>query len=199
MTPATDTNAAGLAVVATGPSGVGKSTILSEVRKRMECEFSISATTRQPRGGETDGVDYYFLSKQEFMEKVESGDMLEWAQVYGEYYGTPAGPVRQARARGKTIVMDVDVQGAEQIHESLPDALLLLIVPPDEDELEKRLRGRKTESEDKLQQRLSRARSELARARESGIFDAEIVNDRLEQAVLDTMEIIRHRSQQTDD
>ncbi|MFW5839680.1 MAG: guanylate kinase, partial [Planctomycetota bacterium] len=144
MTPATDTNAAGLAVVATGPSGVGKTTILSEVRKRMECEFSISATTRQPRGGETDGVDYYFLSKQEFMEKVESGDMLEWAQVYGEYYGTPAGPVRQARARGKTIVMDVDVQGAEQIHESLPDALLLLIVPPDEDELEKRLRGRKT-------------------------------------------------------
>jgi guanylate kinase len=188
-----------LAVVVTGPSGVGKSSILAKVREQTGADFSISATTRPPRGAEQNGREYYFLDRAGFEKKVAAGDMLEWAEVYGEYYGTPAEPVREALAKGRTIVMDVDVQGAEQIHETLPQALLILIVPPDEDELERRLRGRKTESEEKLQQRLSKACREMAQARASGIFDVEIVNDELDRAVRETIETIRNRSQTSDD
>jgi guanylate kinase len=184
---------AGLAVVVTGPSGVGKSSILRRVVEQLDAVFSTSATTRPARPGEQDGQDYFFLDRRTFQDKVQSGQMLEWAEVYGEYYGTPAEPVRRAVEDGKIVVMDVDFQGAAQLHEKLPQALLLLIVPPDEAELQRRLRGRKTETEEKLQDRLGKARREMAQARESGIFDAEIVNDRLERAVAETIDTIQER------
>jgi guanylate kinase len=184
---------AGLAVVVTGPSGVGKSSILRRVVEQLDAVFSTSATTRPARPGEQDGQDYFFLDRRTFQDKVQSGQMLEWAEVYGEYYGTPAEPVRRAVEDGKIVVMDVDFQGAAQLHEKLPQALLLLIVPPDEAELQRRLRGRKTETEEKLQDRLGKARREMAQARDSGIFDAEIVNDRLERAVAETIQTIQER------
>ncbi len=184
---------AGLAVVVTGPSGVGKSSILRRVVEQLDAVFSTSATTRSARAGEQDGEEYFFLDRKTFQDKVRTGQMLEWAEVYGEYYGTPAEPVRRAVQDGKIVVMDVDFQGAAQLHEKLPQALLLLIVPPDEAELERRLRGRKTETEEKLQDRLGKARCEMAQARESGIFDAEIVNDRLDRAAAETIDIIQER------
>ena len=188
----------GRAVVVTGPSGVGKSTILSRVREKTGAAFSISATTRAPRGSEVDGTDYYFLDRDAFRRRIDRGEMLEWAEVYGELYGTPAGPVRDAVDAGRTIVMDVDFQGARQLHDKLPEALFLLIVPPSDAELERRLRGRRTETEDKLQKRLSRARGELAEARASGVFDREIVNDDLSRAVEEVIEAIRIQEPDTE-
>jgi guanylate kinase len=167
--------------VIAGPSGVGKGTIVRRLVQRLpRLRVSVSATTRPPRPAERDGVDYRFVSDEEFSRLIADGELLEWAEVFGHRYGTPAGPVREALARGEDVVLEIDVQGAFQVRERDPSAVLVLIEPPSMAELERRLRERGTEDEARLAERLATAERELA---ERAAFDHVIVNDELERAV----------------
>ncbi len=169
----------GLPLVICAPSGAGKSTLISMLRREFDLQFSISCTTRAPREGEQDGRDYFFIGKEDFEARREEGFFAEWAEVHGNYYGTPIGAVQQKLDEGCDIVFDIDVQGAAQLRLSLPLARFAFILPPSLEELERRLRLRGTESEASLQTRLSNARSEIMQCH---WFDALIVNDDLEEA-----------------
>jgi guanylate kinase len=182
--------ARGKLIVISGPSGVGKSTISREVRRRTGATFSVSATTRPPRSGEEDGQDYGFVSRLTFEGMIEAGELLEWAEVFGHLYGTPAGPVREAIDAGQTVVLEIDVQGGIQVHRKAPDARFILIVPPDREVLRRRLQGRGTESEAAVETRLRKAEKELQIARESGAYAHEVVNDDLERAIDDVVKIV---------
>ena len=178
----TDPN--GLLVVVSGPSGVGKTTITQALRRRFpEAEFSVSATTRPRTDKETAGVDYHFLTEVEFLERIEAGEFLEHVEYAGQRYGTLRGPVERIVERGGLMILDVDVRGGESVKNALPSALAMFILPPSEEELLRRLRDRKRESEEQIQKRFSAAKQEIARAKSSGAYDAMIVNDRLEEAV----------------
>lgn len=181
----------GKLVVVSGPSGVGKSTIVREVVKRTGAEFSVSATTRPARPGEVDGRDYYFVDRRRFDEMIDAGEFLEWAEVFGRKYGTPAEPVRMALAEGKVVLLDVDVQGGRQVHEKMPSATFVLIVPPSPIELASRLGGRGTEDADELQSRLANAAVEVEAAKACGAYDHVVVNDDLERAVRQVVDIVR--------
>jgi guanylate kinase len=180
----------GKLVVISGPSGAGKSTIAREVIRRTGAAFSVSATTRPPRKGEVDGRDYRFVDEGEFRRMVRDGELLEWAEVFGRLYGTPRRGVEEALEDGKTIVLDVDVQGGRQVYEKLPAATFVLIVPPDERTLAGRLRGRGTEDEGQLRRRLDEAAREVADARACRAYDYEVVNDELEKAIGRVVEIV---------
>lgn len=174
--------------VFTGPSGTGKGTILGQVLEQDKNVFlSVSATTRAPRGGEQDGVHYYFLTHEAFEEKIKQGAFLEYAQYVGNYYGTLEAPVDQQLAQGRDVVLEIEVQGAMQIHNKRPDAVMVFVAPPSMDELERRLRGRGTESDEKVQGRLQTARQEMGFANR---FDYIITNDRLEDAVADLLAVL---------
>ncbi len=170
----------GLALVICAPSGAGKTTLL----KRLTAEFprfaySVSCTTRAPRTGEVDGGDYHFISPEEFIRRREAGFFAEWAEVHGNLYGTPLDAVRSLLAEGRDVLFDIDVQGAAQLRETLPEAVTVFILPPSRKELERRLRGRGTESEDCIRRRLAAAAQEVAQAH---LFDHCIVNADLEHA-----------------
>lgn len=173
----------GRLIVITGPSGVGKSSIVSEVRRRCGAVFSVSATTRKPRPGERDGKDYLFIDRATFRTMVEAGEMLEWAEVFGECYGTPVQPVRQALAGGKKIILEIDVQGARQIARKAPDTTFILIAPPSIETLKSRLTGRGSETTRQIEKRLGEAESELRLAGESGIYRHKVINDDLDAAI----------------
>ena len=153
----------GLLVVLSGPSGVGKGTIRDLFIRRPELNltFSISMATRNKRAMETDGVDYYFVSKERFQEAIANDELLEWAEFVGNYYGTPLAEVERLRNLGKNVLLEIEVQGALQIKEKCPDALTIFIVPPSMDELERRIRGRRSEPEEIVQQRLNKASKEM--------------------------------------
>ncbi|MCY2924275.1 MAG: guanylate kinase [Planctomycetota bacterium] len=180
----------GKLVVITGPSGVGKSTIVREALARTGASFSVSATTRSPRPGEVEGVHYRFLDAEAFEKLVADGQMLEWANVFGQCYGTPAAPVREALAAGKTVILEIDVQGGLQVHARRPDGTFILIVPPNEAALAKRLAGRGTEAPDVMARRLAKAKDELIAASESGAYTHVVVNDDLEKAIARVVDII---------
>ena len=169
----------GLAVVVSGPSGSGKSTLCRIVRERTGGRFSVSATTRPPRPGEQDGVDYLFLSREAFEAMRQAGELLEYSEHFGNFYGTPRQQVEEAVAAGDIIVLDIDVNGANQVRQSMPAARLAFILPPSREELEARLRARGTEDEAALALRLERAAMEMAQADR---FDVQIVNDSLDRA-----------------
>jgi len=169
---------------------VGKTTIIHEVLQRTGVDFSVSATTRKKRPDETHGKDYLFVARDVFESMIDAGEMLEWAEVHGELYGTPGAAIAEALLDGETIVLDVDVQGAVQLHEKLPAASYILIMPPDGDVLEKRLRARGTESDEKITRRLAKATEEVRAAKDSGIFGSFVVNDDLETAVMEIVNII---------
>ncbi|NNF43826.1 MAG: guanylate kinase [Phycisphaerales bacterium] len=189
-TPATP----GLLVVISGPSGVGKTTIVRAVKDRLGGMFSVSATTRPRTEMERHGVDYYFLSEEEFVGMLERGELLEHAEVFGRHwYGTPRRPVVEALAAGRLVILEIDVQGALQVKQGAPDAFMVFIEPPDEETLLARLRARGRDDEDAIARRFAEARSEIALARESGRYDVFIVNDDLERAQRDTCARIAER------
>ncbi|NJL85090.1 MAG: guanylate kinase [Leptolyngbyaceae cyanobacterium SM1_1_3] len=171
----------GKLVVFTGPSGVGKGTLLQQLLERHpEIHLSISATTRQPRPGEAEGQHYYFVGQDTFKQMVAAGQLLEWAEFAGNYYGTPSEPVYQQIEAGRWVVLEIELEGARQIQQTYPEALRIFILPPSLAELEKRLRARSQDSEAAIARRLQRARIEVAAADE---FDIQIVNDSLDQAL----------------
>ena len=174
-------NKKGQLIVVSGPSGVGKGTVLKEyLNSRDGIAYSVSATTRQPRPGEVNGIHYYFLSREEFERTAAEGGMLEYASYNGNYYGTPKAPVEQQRNQGNDVVLEIEVQGALQVKKSCPDALLIFVAPPSFEELKNRLAGRQTEDAKTVENRLNIARQELMCA---GEYDYIIVNDTVEQAV----------------
>ena len=182
---------AGLArvFVITGPSGVGKGTLIRSLLERMpELELAVSATTRPPRPGERDGVDYHFLTDAEFDKRVLAGDFVEHASYAGRRYGTLRSELEERLARGAPVVLEIEVQGARQIRESMPEAVQLFIAPPSDEALRARLVGRGTDAPEDVEARLATAREEL-RAR--GEFGRVIVNDRLEDAVAELEELVR--------
>ncbi|WP_431971673.1 guanylate kinase [Nocardia sp. bgisy134] len=172
----------GRLVVLVGPSAVGKSTVVRCVRERLpELVFSVSATTRAPRPGEVDGLDYQFVSRERFDAMIEAGELLEWADIHGglQRSGTPAGPVREALDAGIPVLVEVDLEGARSVRRAMPDALLVFLAPPSWDELVSRLTSRGTESPEVIERRLQTARTELAACDE---FDIVIVNDEVTSA-----------------
>ena len=151
----------GLLFIISGPAGSGKGTIVKRVRELAEFDFSVSATTRAPRPGETEGVHYFFTDKEEFKRKIAAGEMLEHAEYVGNYYGTPKKPVDDALSAGKNIILDIDVQGALQVKTKMPEAVMIFVLPPDFETLMRRIRGRGTESEEIIAKRMEKARFEL--------------------------------------
>lgn len=180
-TQANDRQFRGKLIVLTGPSGVGKGTLVQVLLQRHpELYLSISATTRSPRPGEIHGQHYYFISRADFEKMISDGALLEWAEFADNYYGTPRLPVEQKIAEGKTILLEIELEGANQISASLPDALRIFILPPSFSILEQRLRDRAQDSEAAIVRRLQRAQIEMDAAKE---FDLQIVNDDLETAL----------------
>lgn len=180
----------GKAILFSAPSGCGKTTIINQLMRYFDCfDFSISATSRPPRGDEQDGKDYYFLSHDDFRQRVARGDFLEWEEVYaGTCYGTLKSEVERIWAEGKVIVFDVDVNGGCNIKRYFgKDALSIFVQPPSLEVLEQRLRGRGTDSEEAIAKRLARSAEELLKAPE---FDVTIVNDVLSQAVAEARRVI---------
>lgn len=170
-----------LLLVISAPSGAGKSTICRQLVDRIpNLVFSVSTTTRPPRKDETEGIDYHFVSESEFENMIEQEAFLEWAEVHNAYYGTSRQAVLDELEKGRDVILDIDVQGGEQIQKLYPEAAMIFIVPPSMDELERRLRNRNTESEAEIKQRLSNARHELQSIHN---YDFVVVNDTVEEAV----------------
>lgn len=164
-----------LVLVVSGPSGVGKDAVLNKMKEmKFPFHFIVTMTTRTKRAAEVDGTDYFFITHEEFEERLKCGGFLEWAKVYGNYYGVPKDQVKKALEDGKDVVIKVDVQGAATIRKLLPDAIFVFLVPPSMEELARRLRDRKTESESDLTLRIQKAREELECITE---FDYEVLND----------------------
>lgn len=175
-------------LVITGPSGVGKGTVVAQLlRTRPDLWLSVSATTRAPRPGETDGQHYRFLTVGAFDELVARGEMLEWARFAGNSYGTPADPVRQRLARGQSVILEIEVEGARQVRSALPGATQVFLTPPSMPELRRRLSERATEDEQQVARRLARAEEELAAASE---FDHVVVNDEVDAVVAVLLDLL---------
>lgn len=168
-------------IVFTGPSGVGKGTVVQKVREDLpEINFSISATTRTIRPGEKEGLNYFYKTREEFESLIRQDELLEWAEFVGNYYGTPKDFVEKLLSEGKDVLLEIEVQGALQIKEKYPDAIMIFLLPPSYEELENRLRNRATEDEETIQKRLGKAQEEMDKTKE---FKYYIVNDTVESAV----------------
>jgi len=176
-------NKSGQLVVLCGPAGVGKSTISRELAATMGMTYTMSATTRSKRPGDEKGKRYEFISKEEFFKRLDRDEFLEYAEVYGEYYGTPKAPVLADLTQGKDVLLEIDVQGALQVRYLYPDSLLFFILPPDEPTLIKRLKERGRDSEEEISRRFRLAKGEIYMARGSRAFDHIVINDTVERAV----------------
>lgn len=178
----------GRLIVISGPSGSGKTTIIRKLLEATDLEFSVSATTRAARPGEINGIDYYFLSEEEFKSLIAEGGLLEWAIYNDNYYGTPASPVENALSSGRDVLLDIELLGARQVRTHRPDALMVFVAPPSLDELEARLRGRGDTDESDIESRLRIARGQLEEAPE--LFDHIVVNEEVDRAVEQIVSLI---------
>ena len=177
-------------LVLSGPSAVGKSTVVRHLREQVpDLFFSVSATTRAPRPGEVDGVDYHFVSPQRFQQLIDGGAMLEWAEIHGGLHrsGTLAAPVRAAASAGQPVLIEVDLAGARAVKKAMPDALTVFLAPPDRATLRQRLAGRGTESAEVMARRLATADAELSA---QGEFDVVVVNSRLDSACAELVSLL---------
>ena len=172
----------GLLIVLSGPSGVGKGTVRAAIFSKGEQKFvySISATTRLPRTGETDGIDYFFKTREEFEQMIQNKQLLEYAEYVGNYYGTPLEYVENTLAKGKDVFLEIDVQGAIQVRELMPDGVFIFLTPPDLNELESRIVNRGTDSDEVIAKRMKTAREELELMK---YYDYSVVNDTVDNAV----------------
>ncbi len=178
----------GLLIVVSGPSGTGKGTVCKALlAAHPEIAYSVSATTRSPRDGEADGVNYYFTSKESFEKMIAGGELLEWAQVYGNYYGTPLKKIQEKLAAGQDMLLEIDTQGAMAVKKQVPEGLYIYLVPPSLAELEKRIRGRGTETEESIARRLGAAATELEIGKH---YTYMVVNDAVDKAVADIAAIL---------
>ena len=169
-------------IILSAPSGTGKTTILKKVMPELgPISFSISHTTRSPRTGEQNGVDYHFVNKDEFLRLKDQGDFIEWAEVHGNYYGTSMPSILQLQAKGQDVVLDIDIQGARQVRTKLPKASSIFIIPPSWEEQEKRLRGRGTDDDETIKLRLNNAKEELS---DIDLYDYVVVNDTIDEAAM---------------
>ncbi|MDA3971846.1 MAG: guanylate kinase [Desulfobulbaceae bacterium] len=167
-------------IILSAPSGTGKTTILRKIMPELgHISFSISHTTRKARVGEKNGVDYHFVDQEEFLRLKEQGEFIEWAEVHGNYYGTSVLSVVQLQEQGQDVVLDIDIQGARQVREKLPEASSIFIIPPSWEEQEKRLRGRGTDDETTIHLRLTNAKAEL---KDIDLYDFVVVNDTIDDA-----------------
>lgn len=185
----------GLLILISGPSGTGKGTVCDLLRqKHPEISYSISATTRQPRPGEQDGVNYYFYTKEKFREMIDQGQLLEWAEVYGNFYGTPKQKVLDRLEAGEDILLEIDTKGALNVMKVMPEGLFIFLLPPSLEELAARLKGRGTETEESLHRRLGAAVDEIKLATK---YRYVVVNDKVEDAqetIAKIIEAEHHRS-----
>ena len=179
----------GLLLVLSAPSGAGKTTLAHRLMRELPSTiFSVSVTTRRPRGKEQEGVDYHFVDVATFQQKIERSEFVEWAEVHGHFYGSPQSVVEEARARRGTAIFDIDVQGGQAIKRKHPDAVLVFVLPPSMEELERRLRDRKTDSDETIRRRMLAARSEIERGIAS--YDYIIVNDDIERAFQELRSVV---------
>ena len=180
----------GLLIVYSGPSGVGKSTILHEVLKdeSLNLEFSVSMTTRLPREGEVDGKDYFFVSKETFKKAIEDDKFLEHARYVENYYGTPRDYVEQERNKGKNVILEIDVQGGLQVIEKCSDCISIFVMPPSIDELRNRLSGRGTEREEVVNKRIDQAQREI---NQGSVYKYHVVNNEIETSIKEVSDILK--------
>lgn len=179
----------GILFILSGPSGAGKGTLRERLFRMLDgLSFSVSCTTRAPRPGETDGVDYRFVAEEEFLRRRDAGDFLEWAGVHGHFYGTLTADVKKALDDGRDILLEIDVQGALQVKKKIPGAVTIFVAPPSMKALEERLRGRSTETEQDIALRLCNARREMG---ESFKYDFTVVNDDIDAAAQRLADIVR--------
>lgn len=170
----------GLLIVLSGPSGVGKGTVCKALLKKTnDLTYSVSATTREPRAGEVDGVNYFFKSREEFMQMIEDDRLLEYAEYVGNYYGTPCDFVEQTLAEGRDVILEIEVQGAMKVKEKFPNGIFIFLLPPSLDELKDRIRGRGTEQEHVIDSRMNVAVEEIALMEN---YDYAVVNDEIDLA-----------------
>ena len=186
FTPPTGAIRPGKLFVLSGPGGVGKSTITKALADHPEFWVSVSATTRTPRSGERDGVDYFYISAEEFERRISANEFLEWAEFAGNKYGTPASQVREKLAKGLNVILEIEIDGARQVRKSSEDAKLIFIAPPSWEELVKRLEGRGTDSEERRNERLELAQEEMAAQSE---FDYVVVNDQLDRVIAELVSL----------
>ena len=176
-------------IILTGPSGVGKGTVVKEILgKDKNIWLSISATTREPREGEKDGENYYFLSQEKFKEMIEKKLFLEWAQFAGNYYGTPLSSVNEKIKQGFTVLLEIEVEGARQIKNKFPNSISIFLLPPDKEELERRIRNRGTEKEEAIKNRLARANYEIS---VSNHFDFALTNYNVDETAKKIIKLIK--------
>ena len=186
----------GLLLIISGPSGVGKTTLIERLHEKFDFAFSVSATTRERTAKETEGVDYFFLDDATFTRWIEEDRFLEYAHVFGKYwYGTPRIPVQEMLDAGRIVVLDIEVQGAEQVRRHMPEAFGVFVLPPSEEALHKRLVDRKRDAPDVIERRFAQARQEIATATSEGqtTYDAHIVNDDLDRASMELDKLLSDR------
>ena len=178
----------GLLVVISGPAGTGKGTVVTELQKSGNVCVSVSATTRSPRAGEVDGRQYHFLTREAFLQMIEENGFLEYAEYVGNFYGSPKKQAEEWMQEGKDFILDIEVQCCQQFKKNYPSCISIFILPPSEEVLEQRLRGRGTETEEVIQKRLARAKEEMPLSKE---YDYVVVNDRLEDCVAEIAAILQ--------